>query len=71
MHAAARKQCGIQLERRVLGGGADEDDDAALDMRQERILLRLVEAVFCSLTPCTAGDALVKWRCNQNRINRY
>ena len=45
VHAAARQQRGVQLERGVLGGRTDEHDGAALDMRQERILLRLVEAV--------------------------
>ena len=41
----AREQRGDDLERRVLGGGADQDDVAALDVRQERVLLGLVEAV--------------------------
>ncbi|MNI73661.1 hypothetical protein D3C73_1296850 [compost metagenome] len=45
VHAATRQQRGVQLERRILGGGADEQDGAALDMRQERILLCLVETV--------------------------
>ena len=43
--AGARQQRAVHLERRVLGGGADERDQAALDERQERVLLRLVEAV--------------------------
>jgi hypothetical protein len=43
--AGARQERGDDLERRVLGGGADEDDRAALDVRQERVLLRLVEAM--------------------------
>ncbi len=41
----ARQQRAVHLERRVLGGGADEGDQSLLDERQERILLRLVEAV--------------------------
>ncbi len=45
MHAAARQQRGVQLERRVFRGRADEDDDALLDMRQEGVLLGLVETV--------------------------
>ena len=40
-----RQQRRVDLERRVLGGRADEDDVAGLDARQERVLLRLVEAV--------------------------
>src|SRR5690606_12164666 len=42
VHAAAREQRRVQFERRVLGGRADEDDGAALDVRQEGVLLRLV-----------------------------
>ena len=44
-HAGARKQRRIQLERWILGGGADQHDGAVLHHRQERILLRAVEAV--------------------------
>ena len=43
--AQPRQQSAVQLERRVLGRGADEDDVAGLDERQERVLLRPVEAV--------------------------
>ena len=35
----------VHLEERVLGGGADQRDEAALDAGEERVLLRLVEAV--------------------------
>ena len=42
---AAREQRRVDLEVGVLGGGADEDDRAILDGRQQRVLLRLVEAV--------------------------
>ncbi len=45
MHAATREQRGIQLERGILRRRPDEQDDAFLDMRQKRILLRLVEAM--------------------------
>ena len=60
----AREQRGVDLERRVLGGRADEHDRAALDVRQERVLLRLVEAVdlvdeqdgpSAGLTPAMVG----------------
>jgi hypothetical protein len=44
-HLRAREQRRVHLERRVLGGGADQHDVAGLDARQERVLLRLVEAV--------------------------
>ena len=40
-----RHQRRVDLEVRVLGRRADEDDQAALDGRQQRVLLRLVEAV--------------------------
>src|SRR5207342_3204389 len=35
----------VDLEVRVLGGRTDQRDQSVLDGRQERILLRLVEAV--------------------------
>ena len=41
----ARQQCPGQLERRVLGRGADEDQGAVLDIGQEGVLLALVEAM--------------------------
>src|SRR6059036_2956366 len=44
-HATSRQQCPRQLEARVLGRRADERHDAVLDPRQERVLLRLVEAM--------------------------
>ena len=44
-HLAARQERGVDLERRVLGRRADERDRARLDVRQERVLLRLVEAM--------------------------
>ncbi len=43
--AAAADQRLVDLEVGVLGGGADQDDRAVLDPRQQRVLLRLVEAV--------------------------
>jgi hypothetical protein len=44
-HARAREQRRVHRERRVLRRRADERDRAVLDVRQERVLLRLVEAV--------------------------
>ena len=44
-HLAAREERGIQFEARVLGRRADERDRAVLDIRQEAVLLRAVEAV--------------------------
>ena len=41
----ARQQRAVHLERRILGGRADEGEQALLDERQEGVLLRLVEAV--------------------------
>ena len=41
----AREQRRVHLEVRVLGRGAHEPDEALLDRRQQRVLLRLVEAV--------------------------
>ena len=44
-HPAAREEGGDDLEGRVLGGGADERHRPVLDVRQERVLLGLGEAV--------------------------
>ena len=44
-HAGARQKRRVELEGRVLGGGADQDDGAVLDVRQEAVLLGAVEAV--------------------------
>ena len=44
-HACARQERRVHLEAGVLGGRSDQHDVAALDMREERVLLRLVEAV--------------------------
>ncbi len=44
-HARPRQKRRVELEGRVLGGGADEDDSAVLHIGQEGILLRAVEAV--------------------------
>ena len=46
MHRRARQQGRVHLERRVLGGCADEGEQPRLDMREERVLLALVEAVY-------------------------
>ena len=45
IHAAARQQRAVHLERGVLGGGADQHDGGLLDVRQECVLLPAVEAV--------------------------
>ena len=45
VHAAPREQRAVDLERRILGGGADQHDRALLDVGQECVLLRAVEAV--------------------------
>ena len=44
-HARPRQERRIELEGRVLGGGADEHDRAVFHMRQEGVLLGAVEAV--------------------------
>ena len=44
-HLAARQQRGVDLEARVLGRRADQGDGAVLDIGQEAVLLRAVEAV--------------------------
>lgn len=40
-----RNRYGIHGERGIFGRGAHEDDEALFDERQEKILLRLVEAM--------------------------
>jgi hypothetical protein len=45
IHRRTRQQGRVDFERRVLGGGADEGEQAAFDMRQKGVLLALVEAV--------------------------
>jgi len=45
VHRGAREQRTHHLERRVLGGGADEHEQTRFHVRQEGVLLRLVEAV--------------------------
>ena len=42
---AARQERGVHLEVRVLGRRADQGHEPLLDRRQQRVLLRLVEAV--------------------------
>ena len=44
-HLAAREKRGIDLEARVLGGRANQGDGAVLDIGQEAVLLRAVEAM--------------------------
>ena len=45
VHAAAREQGRVDLERRILGGGPHEDHRPLLDVGEEGILLGAVEAV--------------------------
>ena len=45
IHPCSRQQGVIQFKRRILGGGADEDQRAVLDMRKKGILLTLVETM--------------------------
>ena len=45
IHRGTRQQRADHLERRILGRGADERDEPALDEWKKRILLRLVEAM--------------------------
>ena len=45
VHARARQQRADDFERRIFGGGADERERAVFDVRQERVLLGLVEAM--------------------------
>ena len=45
IHPQAREQGAVDLERGVLGGGADQRQQALLHGRQQRVLLGLVEAV--------------------------
>ena len=40
-----RQQRRVHLERRILGGGADQHDVSGFDPRQKGVLLRLVEAM--------------------------
>ena len=44
-HPRARQKRGVELEGRVLGGRADQDDGAVLHDRQEAVLLGAVEAM--------------------------
>ena len=44
-HAHARQQRAVDLERRILRRRADQRDRARFDVRQKRVLLRLVEAM--------------------------
>ena len=44
-HLAARQQRAVELERRILGRGADQRDGAVLDIRAGTVLLRAVEAM--------------------------
>src|SRR5262245_9092982 len=53
----ARKQSRVDLERRILGGRADQDDRPVFDVGQEGVLLRLVEAVdFVNEENCASAQ---------------
>ncbi len=41
----AGDECGVDGEEGIFGGGADEDDEAELDVAEEDVLLGFVEAV--------------------------
>jgi hypothetical protein len=59
----ARQQRADDLERGVFGGGADEGEEPGFDVRQEGVLLRLVEAVdFVDEQDGGAARALVHAR---------
>jgi hypothetical protein len=45
IHPRPREQGVVQLERGVFRGGTDKNQGAVFDVGQERILLRLVEAM--------------------------
>ena len=44
LHAAEQRR--NNLEAGILGGGADKGDRAVLDIRQQEVLLRFIEAVY-------------------------
>ena len=46
IHTQTRQQCAIDLKRGILRGRANKHDRAVFNMRQKRILLTLVEAVY-------------------------
>jgi len=64
-HAAAGEKGAVEGEARVFGGSADEGEEAALDVREQRVLLLLVEAVDLVEKQHRpfAGDAAVRRRC--------
>ena len=76
VHARARQQRADDLERRILGGRADERQRAVLDVRQEGVLLRLVEAMhlveeqhgrLAALARATFGPARPRRGCPSRR----
>src|SRR5438270_9868809 len=60
VNAGARKQRGDDLERRILGGRADQADASLLDMREECILLRFIESVDLVDEDDGAGTELLR-----------
>src|SRR3546814_11033240 len=77
MHPTARQQRGIELEARVFGGGPDEHDIAMFDMRQERILLGLVETVHLideqhgAATGRESGSCIGQTRAHSRQPRQY
>ena len=61
-HLAARQQRGVELEGRVLGGGADQRDRAVLDNGQEAVLLGAVEAMDLVDEQQRALPSARRWR---------
>ena len=62
-HAAARQQSAVDLEGRVFGRRADENDAPLLDVRQKSVLLRLIEAVdFVHEHNCADAEMPVAFR---------
>ena len=57
-HAPTRQQCGVDLEVRVLGRGANHNDGTVLNRMQKRILLRLRKTV--NLVDEQDGTAVIR-----------
>ncbi len=68
--AGARQQRRVQFERRVFGGGTDKGDGAVFDVRQESVLLALIEAVhFVDEQDGAAGVAILPRPLDRPRIS--
>jgi hypothetical protein len=86
MHGRSRQQGGIDFERRVLRGRTNEGEQTGLDVRQEGVLLGLVEAMDrkpercaskalstasrMSLTPPNTAEILRNWASKACAISR-